>query len=119
MFDCNYHYISLPEEVYTLAPGNIDDNYTYFYREKAFCDYNSDSFVYSYTSFTTPKTIVEYNMKTRTHTIQWQQKIENYDPKDYVSERLFVPSVDGVLVPLSLVWKKDQRVIGRPSPLVM
>jgi oligopeptidase B len=118
-FEQNFHYISLPEEVYTLAPGNIDDNYTYFYREKAFCPYDSDSFVYSYTSFTTPKTIVEYNMRTRTQTIQWQQKIANYNPNDYHSERIFAPSFDGVLIPISLVWRKDLRIVGKPSPLII
>jgi oligopeptidase B len=118
-FDHNFHYISLPEEVYTLAPGNIDDNYTYVYREKAYCPYQNDTFVFSYTSFITPKTIVEYDMRTRAQRIQWQQKIQGYNPNEYLSERVFVPSFDGVLIPISLVWRKDLRVEGKPSPLVM
>ncbi len=66
-FDSNYHYVELPSSlnggyVYTIALGNIDDNYSYISRERTHSyDFESTTFLISYTSLTTPKTLLLYD----------------------------------------------------------
>jgi len=62
---------------------------------------------YSYTSFTTPETVVDYNFKTAKKTIIKESEVlGNFNKSDYISERIFVDSHDGKKIPVSLVYKK-------------
>lgn len=74
---------------------------------------------YSYTSLTTPSSTYDYNMETKEKELKKQQEvIGGYDPKHYVTERLFATAKDGVQVPISLVYKKGFEKNGQ-QPLLL
>lgn len=76
---------------------------------------------YSYNSMTTPSSVYEFDMEKRTKTLLKRQEIVGgYNPGEYVTERLMAPSHDGVLVPISIVYKKvvkgeTAEIVGGPS----
>jgi oligopeptidase B len=70
-------------------------------------EYNSETYLYSYLSLTTPETIFDYDLKNRTSKIVKMQEISGgYNKVDYKTERIFVKSYDGTQIPISLVYKK-------------
>ncbi|WP_341837668.1 S9 family peptidase [Chitinophaga pollutisoli] len=74
---------------------------------------------YSYTSLTTPASTFEYNMETKEKTLRKQQEvIGGYDPKNYVTERVFATADDGTRVPISLVYKVGFEKNGQ-APLLL
>lgn len=61
---------------------------------------------FSYSSLVTPSTVFDYDMATRGRTVRKQQEVlGGYDPSQYGVERVMVPARDGVLVPVSLVYR--------------
>jgi oligopeptidase B len=50
--------------------------------------------------------------------LKQQEVLGGYNPDDYQSERLYVPSHDGVMVPVSMVYKKGLEKNGK-NPLVL
>lgn len=100
------YYIDFGEPAYTASVG-------------ANPDFEAATVRYGYTSMTTPSSVFEFDMEQRTKTLLKQQEIVGgYNPGDYVTERLMVPSHDGVLVPLSIVYKKGVARNGQ-NPLVL
>lgn len=74
---------------------------------------------YSYSSLTTPNSTFEYDMETRSKKLIKQQEVlGQFNAEDYVAEYLRIPARDGVLVPVSLVYKKGFQPDGS-SPLLM
>lgn len=70
---------------------------------------------YGYSSMTTPTTLFELNMDTGERRLLKQSQVKNFDAGNYRSERLWVTARDGVDVPVSLVYRKDQfRQGGNP-----
>ncbi len=67
----------------------------------------------SYTSLVTPRSVYEYDMKTRKRVLLKQEKVlGGYDPSAYKSERIWATAKDGVKVPISLVYHKDTKRDG-------
>ena len=92
------YYIDFGEPTYTAGVG-------------ANPDFEAVTLRYSYNSMTTPSSVYEYDMEKRTKTLLKRQEIVGgYNPEDYVTERLMAPSHDGVLVPISIVYKKAKVV---------
>ncbi|MCQ2304446.1 MAG: S9 family peptidase [Bacteroidales bacterium] len=82
-------------------------------------EFDSDKLRFGYTSMTTPSSVYEFDMISKEKTLLKQQKIVGgYNADDYVTERLFAPSHDGTLVPISLVYKKGMAKDGQ-NPLVL
>ena len=100
----NDHYLDFGEPAYTAGVG-------------ANPDFDAVTLRYAYNSMTTPSSVYEYDMEKRTKTLLKQQEVVGgYNPEDYVTDRLMAPSHDGVLVPISIVYKKN--VGGRdPEPV--
>jgi len=73
---------------------------------------------YSYSSLTTPATIIDYDMKSRDKKIRKVQEVPGYDPEDYVSERIWARSHDGARVPVSLLRRKDTP-LDATAPLLL
>ena len=70
-----------------------------------------------YSSMATPATTYEFDVATRRLKVLKVQEIPSgYDPADYVTERLMAPTRDGVLVPISLVYRKGWTK-GQGEPL--
>ncbi len=100
------YYIDFGEPTYTAySAGNPD--------------FDSHLLRYGYNSMTTPASLYEFDMKERKSVLLKRQEIVGgYDPSDYVTERHFAPSHDGVMVPISLVYKKGMNKDG-DNPLVL
>ncbi|MEE9442351.1 MAG: S9 family peptidase [candidate division Zixibacteria bacterium] len=100
------HYIEFPESIYTVyGTGNHE--------------FDTDVLRVSYSSMITPKTIFDYNMKSREKTLKKQEEIVGgYDKSEYVTERLYAEANDGIKVPITLVYKKGMIENG-PAPLYL
>ena len=70
-------------------------------------DFDTPHLRYGYTSLTTPRTIYDYNMKTREKTLLKQDEIlGGFDPDTYRTERLYATAEDGAEIPISIVYRK-------------
>lgn len=82
-------------------------------------EYNSKTLRFSYTSLTTPSTIYEYDLETKAQKqLKQQEVVGGYNPKDYVTERMFATAKDGTKIPIALVYKKGFEKNGH-SPLLL
>lgn len=80
---------------------------------------DSNIFRYHYTSFTIPSSVYDYNMGTREKELVWQEEVSSdFDPANYVSERVYAPLRGGVQVPVSMVYRKEIKQDGK-NPLLM
>jgi oligopeptidase B len=74
---------------------------------------------FQYESFVTPRSIFDYDVRTRERTLRKQQPVlGGYDPSQYVSERLHAIATDGTRVPLSIVYRRDTPRDGS-APLLL
>lgn len=71
-------------------------------------DFNTDLLRYGYTSMTTPNSVFEFNMTVQSTELLKQQEVlgGDFDPANYVSERMMVTARDGAQVPVSIVYRK-------------
>lgn len=82
-------------------------------------EFDTKTLRYSYTSMQTPVSTYDYDMDTRKTELRKRQEVlGGYDPKNYVTERLYVTARDGVKVPVSLVYKKGFEKNGK-MPLLL
>ena len=72
---------------------------------------------YSYTSYTVPNTIYQYDYKTGKSTVYSQPKV-NFRTSDYTSEMQFYTSKDGTRIPIFLTYKKSLKRNGK-TPVLM
>lgn len=98
--------VDFPEPVYTAeAAGNPE--------------YDTETLRFEYTSLVTPSSVFDFNMKTKQRELKKQQEVlGGYDAAQYVSERLWASSHDGVKVPISIVYKKGLQKDGN-NPLFL
>ncbi|NBV77404.1 S9 family peptidase [bacterium] len=80
-------------------------------------EYVSPVIRYTYDSFVTPKTVCEYDVKKRTTKILKKQQVPQWNPKKYVSKRLWAVS-DGVKIPIVIVHKKQVKYNGK-APMML
>ncbi|MBC7930390.1 MAG: S9 family peptidase, partial [Rubrivivax sp.] len=97
------HFLEHPEPVYSAGVG--------------FAEFDSPVMRYNYTSFTTPASVYDYDMRTRKKALLKQTEVlGGYDQTKYVAERVYATAPDGVKVPVSLYYRKDLRKTGTPQP---
>ncbi len=78
--------------------------------------YETASFRYSYQSLVTPSSIYEYDLASAESKLLKQVEVPGgFDRTLYASERIQATAPDGVEVPISLVYRKDKREIGKNS----
>ena len=101
------HYIKFDEEVYSLY-SSINPQM------------NTKKFRYSYSSMTTPNSVVEYDMVKRDTIILKETEVlgGKFDKKNYYTMRVWAPTEDGKKVPISLVYRKDLFKEGK-NPLLL
>ena len=101
------HYIKFDEEVYSLY-SSINPQM------------NTKKFRYSYSSMTTPNSVVEYAMVKRDTIILKETEVlgGKFDKKNYHTMRVWAPTEDGKKVPISLVYRKDLFKEGK-NPLLL
>jgi oligopeptidase B len=104
--DKNEHYLNFGEEAYT-AGINTNPNS------------NTDVFRYSYSSLTTPNSVIDYNMITEEKKVMKEDVVlGGFDKNNYESKRLWAKAGDGTMVPVSIVYKKGFIRDGK-SPLLL
>ena len=98
--------ITFPEPVYTASlSGNPE--------------YDATTFRYSYTSLNRPTTLYEYDIETETSEKLKEQEVPSgFNPDDYIVERLWATSHDGVQVPMAIVYKKGLKKDGSNPSLI-
>lgn len=98
--------IDFPEPSYAIEMG---PNY----------DYSTDLLRFEYTSLITPKSVYDFHLQTRQRELKKQQPVRGgYDPAQYSCERIFATGQDGVVVPISLVYKNGFVRDGR-APMLL
>jgi oligopeptidase B len=92
--------IKFPEPAYTLGSENNRQ-------------WDTDKFRYRYTSFITPNSVFDYDVKTGESTLLKRTEVlGGYDPTKYTVERVFATAADGVKVPISLLYLKTLKRDG-------
>ena len=100
------YYVDFPEPVYTFWSGRNSN-------------YNSNLLRYTYMSLVTPKSVIDYNMSTKTQELKKQYEVlGGYESSNYQSERIFVQAKDSTKIPISLVYRKGMLKNGN-NPLLL
>jgi oligopeptidase B len=98
--------VAFPEPVYSAGSG-------------ANPEYDTRAFRYNYQSFVTPSSVYEYDMESGKSTLLKQTEVlGGYNPKKYVSERVYAKASDGAMVPISMVYAVGTKRDGR-NPLLL
>ena len=74
--------------------------------------FDTSKFRFGYTSLRTPRSMYEFDMETQERELLKQQEVmdSNFDPENYVEERVWATARDGVKVPISIVHHKDTEL---------
>ena len=98
--DGEEHAIDFAEEAYSLG---MTDGY----------EYDTETLRFTYSSMTTPRQIFDYNMRTRERVLRKTQEVPSgHNAAEYVTRRVFAPTLDGETVPVSLLYRKDTLLDG-------
>jgi len=81
-------------------------------------DYNVSTIRLSYQSLTTPMVTAQFQVDTSTLTTLKQTEAPNCDLSQYIAERVWAPSHDGVRVPLDIVRHRDTALDGSAPALL-
>ena len=104
--DESEHNIKFDEEAYTAAI-NINPNP------------NTDLLRYSYSSLTTPNSVIDYNMSTKEKKVLKEDAVlGGFNKDNYESKRVWAKAADGTLIPVSIVYKKGFSKDGK-APLLL
>lgn len=68
--------------------------------------------LYSFSSFTVPGTIYQYDVATNSSSVYAAPKV-NFDASKFITEQVFFSSKDGAKIPMFLTYKKDLRRNGK------
>ena len=81
-------------------------------------EHRSSTFRYSYTSFVTPSSVFDLDLRTGKRSLLKQTEVPGYDSKAYVSELQYAVARDGTRVPIALVYKRGIKRDGS-APLLL
>ncbi len=100
------HEIAFPDAAYGVSLG-------------ANPEFDADTLRFTYSSFITPASVFDYDLRARTRTLRKQQAVlGGYDPAHYVVERLGVAARDGTTIPVSILTHRDVPREG-PAPTLL
>ena len=99
------HVLAMPDEVYSVWLGGNPE-------------YETATLRYQYTSLVTPTSAYDYDPRARVSTLVKRQPVVGYEPEHYESRRAWATAADGTRVPISIVYRRDQRGDG-PSPMLL
>lgn len=82
-------------------------------------EFDTDIIRYSYNSFTTPSSVIDFNMTDKTKDVKKEQEVlgGKFNKENYKSERVWVTARDGKKVAISLVYHKDTK-LNENTPLL-
>ena len=81
-------------------------------------EFRSSTLRFTYSSPRTPPTVYDYDLVTRARTVRKVTEVPNFDPADYVTERVWAPAADGTRVPVSLLYRRTLRR-DVPHPMLL
>jgi oligopeptidase B len=100
------HVVDQPDATYTAFAGSNPV-------------YDSPVMRFYYTSLTAPWSTLDYDMNTRERTLVKEQPVRGgYNRANYVTDRLWATSADGVRVPMSIVYKRG-LVLNSANPALL
>ena len=111
----------------SAAPGQtLPNSYRIEFTEPAFnaalgtnAEFATDHVRYQYESFVTPKSVFDFDLRTRRSILRKEQPVlGGYDRARYTSERINVTAGDSAQVPVSLVYRRDTPRDGS-APLLL
>jgi oligopeptidase B len=100
------HAIAFEEEAYALGMA-------------AGYEFDTTALRFTYSSMTTPAETYDYDVISRMRLLRKRQEVPSgHNPQDYVTRRLFAPSHDGELVPVTILYRKDTPLDGSAPVLL-
>jgi len=93
------HVITLPEPAYELSVAENPE-------------FKTATLRFTYQSMVTPSSVFEYDMNTRARKPIKVTEVPNYDPANYVADRIFATARDGTKIPFSIVYRKGLKRDG-------
>jgi oligopeptidase B len=83
-------------------------------------DFDTDILRYSYQSMTTPSSVIDFNMKTKTKEIKKEQQVlgGKFEKNNYTEERIWSNAKDGTKIPISMVYREGLKKDGK-NPLLL
>ncbi len=90
------------------------DNETYTASPSTNVDFDTETLRYSYNSMTTPASVIDFNMVTKTKEVKKEQEVlgGKFDKNNYTSERLWATAADGTKIPMSIMYRKGIKKDG-------
>ena len=90
------------------------DNETYTANTSTNVDFETDTLRYTYNSLTTPVSVIDFNMVTKTKEVKKEQEVlgGKFDKNNYTSERIWATAKDGTKIPMSVVYRKGIKKDG-------
>ena len=100
VFAASSRQIAFPEPTYSAHP-HVNREFV------------TEKFRYGYQSLVSPTSVYEYDLQTSQSTLLKELEVPGgFDRSLYRSERLFATAPDGTAVPISIVYRKDQKGEG-------
>ena len=96
------------------------DSETYTAYTTTNIDFDTTVLRYGYQSLTTPSSVIDFDMVTKTKTVQKEQEVlgGKFKKENYTSERLWATAVDGTQIPISLIRRVDTEKSSE-TPLLL
>lgn len=96
------------------------NNETYTAYTTTNIDFDTTILRYGYNSLTTPSSIVDFDMVTKTKKIKKEQEVlgGKFKKENYISERIWATAQDGTKIPISLMYHRDTQK-DKSTPLLL
>ncbi len=93
------YYLPFDSETYTAYVGTNPD-------------FDTETLRYVYNSMITPRSTIDFNMRTRDKEVKKEQEVMGgtFAKEDYQEKRIWAPARDGAKIPLSIVYHKNTQL---------
>ncbi|MAT48329.1 MAG: oligopeptidase B [Euryarchaeota archaeon] len=95
----DFHQLEFPESAYVVGMGSN-------------MEYDSNKVRITYSSMITPHTIFDYTVSNKELELVKQKNVPNFNQLEYETKRVYAPSKDGIMIPMSIVYRKDFHLDG-------